>query len=165
MLKSHIDKLADYNHWANSLLLDTCRSQGDEVFEKEALSSFKSIGKTFLHIWDAQVIWLARIKGYSPTEFPSSQYNQAFQHIAHFFEEQNMLFANSVKLLEEPTLYTLCRYNDTKGNAHTQTISEIILHCINHSTYHRGQIVTMLRQHGANNIPSTDIISYYHLYN
>lgn len=163
MLKLHIDKLADYNHWANILLLDTCRSNGEELFEKEAPSSFNSIGKTFMHIWDAQVIWLSRINGYSPTEFPSAQYNQAFRHVAHFFEEQNVSFSSSVKLLEEPILYTLCHYNDTKGNSHSQTIGDILLHCINHSTYHRGQIVTMLRQHGLQCIPSTDLISFLKL--
>ena len=36
----------------------------------------------------------------------------------------------------------------------------MLQHTVNHSTYHRGQIVTMLRQAGANAV-STDFLLYF----
>jgi len=36
----------------------------------------------------------------------------------------------------------------------------MIMHCMNHSTYHRGQIITLLRELGATEIPGTDMIAY-----
>ena len=51
-------------------------------------------------------------------------------------------------------------YKDTRGNSHTNTHWEMIMHCMNHSTYHRGQIVTILREGGVTTIPSTDLIAY-----
>ena len=50
-------------------------------------------------------------------------------------------------------------YKNSKG-IQFSSYSETILHCINHSTYHRGQIITMLRQLGQNNLLSTDYITY-----
>ena len=32
---------------------------------------------------------------------------------------------------------------------------------MNHGTYHRGQLITMLRQTGVTNLPATDLIVYY----
>jgi uncharacterized damage-inducible protein DinB len=39
-------------------------------------------------------------------------------------------------------------------------LAPILQHVVNHSTYHRGQIATMLRQLGTKAIP-TDLIAYH----
>jgi uncharacterized damage-inducible protein DinB len=39
--------------------------------------------------------------------------------------------------------------------------SQTFQHLVNHGTYHRGQVVTMLRQLGAGTPPSTDLIAFY----
>jgi uncharacterized damage-inducible protein DinB len=37
-------------------------------------------------------------------------------------------------------------------------------HVVNHSTYHRGQLVTLLRQTGFTQLSSTDLATYYMLH-
>ena len=37
---------------------------------------------------------------------------------------------------------------------------QVVLHLVNHGSYHRGQVATMLRQAGIKP-PGTDLISYY----
>ena len=46
------------------------------------------------------------------------------------------------------------------GSEHRNHLWELLLHIVNHSTYHRGQITTMLRQLGARTI-ATDITRWY----
>jgi uncharacterized damage-inducible protein DinB len=49
-------------------------------------------------------------------------------------------------------------YQNTKKEQFKQPIYQVLLHMFNHSTYHRGQLVTMLRQLGVQKLPSTDFI-------
>ena len=51
-------------------------------------------------------------------------------------------------------------YGDTRGTAWEERLGRMLRHVVNHSSYHRGQVVTMLRQLGAVP-PSTDLIRYY----
>jgi uncharacterized damage-inducible protein DinB len=51
-------------------------------------------------------------------------------------------------------------YTDTRGNQHVTPLWQLMQHVVNHSTYHRGQITTMLRQVGATPMP-TDLIFFY----
>ena len=51
-------------------------------------------------------------------------------------------------------------YRNMKGEEFCQPLYQIIHHLFNHMTYHRGQLVTMLRQAGAEQIPGTDFIAW-----
>jgi uncharacterized damage-inducible protein DinB len=60
----------------------------------------------------------------------------------------------------EAFLLSPFKYNNLEGKEFTNTRAEAILHCVNHSSYHRGQLITMLRQLGFTQLFSTDYISY-----
>ena len=47
------------------------------------------------------------------------------------------------------------------GVRYAQPFSQTFQHLVNHGTYHRGQVVTMLRQLGVQGPPSTDLIAFY----
>jgi uncharacterized damage-inducible protein DinB len=49
------------------------------------------------------------------------------------------------------------------GTSYSSGRMEAIQHCMNHSTFHRGQLVTLLRQVGAAKLPATDFIAYCRL--
>jgi uncharacterized damage-inducible protein DinB len=51
-------------------------------------------------------------------------------------------------------------YQNTKKEQFKQPIYQMLLHMFNHGTYHRGQLVTMLRQLGIQKLPSTDFIEW-----
>ncbi|MEI9934102.1 MAG: DinB family protein [Ferruginibacter sp.] len=61
----------------------------------------------------------------------------------------------------EEALLQLFSYKTFKGDPFTQPLYEVVFHVFNHSTYHRGQLVTILRQLGVEKIPSTDLIVFY----
>src|ERR1700741_4923131 len=69
-----IKKHLAYNEWANTKVVDVLRSVDDHIFFQDNKSSFPSIAKTVLHIWDAQHIWLTRMQGGSMSKWPSASF-------------------------------------------------------------------------------------------
>lgn len=61
----------------------------------------------------------------------------------------------------EEQLDETVNYHTLKGDAFESFRWQMIQHCVNHSSYHRGQLITMMRQVGATSIPNTDMIAFY----
>lgn len=59
-----------YNVWANERLTGLFANLPEELADKTIESSFPSVKKTILHIWDAELIWLKRLKEEVITDFP-----------------------------------------------------------------------------------------------
>jgi uncharacterized damage-inducible protein DinB len=149
----------EYNHWANKRLLEHVLSLPGDFFTARADNSFDSIRKTFLHIWDAEYIWMARIEGKSFDTWPSALVNDD-EPISALLETslkwKDYSSSASVEELERKV-----DYGSIDGTPHSQKVFEILMHCMNHSTFHRGQVITMLRGFKVEGkIPSTDLITY-----
>jgi uncharacterized damage-inducible protein DinB len=50
-------------------------------------------------------------------------------------------------------------YQNTKGEAYQNTIKDIMFHIINHSSYHRGQVMMLVRNAGLEPIPTDYILT------
>jgi uncharacterized damage-inducible protein DinB len=66
---------------------------------------------------------------------------------------------NEIQLLFEYAAWADSRLTDFMGNTNTQPLYQQMQHKMNHSSYHRGQFVAMLKRFGAA-VVSTDLISY-----
>lgn len=157
-MKELLLKYVNYNHWANSRIAEVLRNIPEELLDQQLKSSFPSIRKTVHHIWDAEITWLARLKG-EPVSWPPTAgfinpaitgFVQASENFRLFAESKNDAYFGSA-----------CTYSNTKGDQFTNPVGYIIMHCMNHSTFHRGQIITMLHEVGRNTgLPATDLIAY-----
>jgi uncharacterized damage-inducible protein DinB len=163
MHKEVIDILvekAEYNVWANKRIVETISNLTLEQLVQKVESSFSGIYPTLFHLWNAENIWLERIKGISLPTWPTREVNDT-RNFENFINTSKLFLA----FLEENKnnkdfAFHEITYSNLKGDVLRNNVYEIVLHCLNHSTYHRGQIVTMLRQLGVNDIPSTDFITY-----
>lgn len=149
-----------YNLWATEILADMLTNLSEEQWEQELISSFPTIKLTVYHIWDAQSIWLYRIKGGEVAVWPSTQFTgskaeciagfvQSAQNLVEFFADKDSAF-----------LETKLHYKNMKMMEYTTPIEEIMFHTVNHATHHRGQIYTMLRQVGFTQLENSDLITY-----
>src|SRR4051812_4465983 len=66
---------AGFNVWANQLLLDAINALPEEKQKQEIESSFNSLYKTVLHMWDAESIWWQRVKLLERLNIPSESFN------------------------------------------------------------------------------------------
>jgi uncharacterized damage-inducible protein DinB len=139
-------ELYDYNTWANGKTLDSLEAISNEAFVAPMGGSFASIRDTVVHILGAEWIWWQRCIGERPKGLLDAA---SFPDVAslrerwHEIDDGYQAVINSADLDEEIT------YVNRHGNQYTYSIGRILLHNANHSTYHRGQVVTLLRQIGA----------------
>lgn len=157
-----IRTLYAYNRWASRLFLEAAAHLSAEELDRDLKSSFPSVRATLVHMLGAEWVWLERWLGRSPTAFPEAAELVDVPAIRARFEalwaDQEAFLAG----LGEADLSGPVSYRTMAGHAFTQPLSELLRHVVNHATYHRGQLTTLLRQlgHGA---PSTDLVAYYRL--
>jgi uncharacterized damage-inducible protein DinB len=151
---------AAYNSWANKLLLSAVEALPDEQQRTEIRSSFPSLFKTVLHMLDAESIWWQRIRLQEKIERPSETFTGNFSELRNLLLQQNGRWQEWVGSVNEHGLQHEFIYFNSKKERFKQPVHQMLLHLFNHGTYHRGQLVTLLRQLGVEKIPSTDFIEW-----
>ena len=156
-LISHLE----YNLWANERIGHLLMAQDDSILYAEQKSSFISIAKTIFHIWDAEVIWLTRIKGGNIADWPSKNFTGGKPEMLKGLINTSTELLQFVKEKGEPFQQEKIIYKNMKGDSYENSVEEILFHLVNHGTYHRGQIITLLRTSGVAQVVSTDLIAWF----
>lgn len=149
-----------YNFWANELTVNWLKDKPLDLLDREVPSSFPSLRSTLLHVWSAQDIWLHRLQGNSPTQFIAATFAGSNSQLLEGLMDNSTAFKNYINKREPEYFSQRIEYTHTTGVPFAQFTSEIIQHCMQHSTYHRGQIVTIARNLGLTDPPKTDYIEY-----
>ena len=141
-----LQELFRYNQWANDRVFDTvCRLTVNE-FTRDLSNSFPSVRDTLTHIVWAEWIWLQRWKGTSPRQvFDATEFPHANALKARWFElkaEQHTFLGG----IAVERLSAVVAYVNLQGQTWRYPLWRQMYHVVNHSTYHRGQLTTMLRQ-------------------
>lgn len=162
-MKTILNDYTNYNYWANKKICDLLLSLDESIIEKDILSSFRTIKETIYHVWGAEWLWLLRIEfdGSSLIQSPIKDFNGSFKEAIESFHKVSDEIIKLVSDTDEKELTRRITYQNLAGKEFTSVFYEIIMHCMNHSTFHRGQIITMLRNAGVTNLFSTDLITYY----
>ncbi|MEO6038616.1 MAG: DinB family protein, partial [Saprospiraceae bacterium] len=151
---------AYFNVWANRRLVDWLRDQTPELLEKETPSSFPSLKQTFLHIWSAEKVWMERLQQVPILGFLQLTFQGSSEEVLDGLLGNAEELAAYINSLDAPDLDLECDFRLLNGTEDRRPRSEMILHCLQHSTYHRGQIVTMARALGLTDPPNTDYMRY-----
>lgn len=154
MKERHI-RYAQYNLWANRKLVNLLAKLDNTVVEREIVSSFPSIRKTVLHNWGAERGWLSRLKEEKPT-FRTQDFKGTINEVYAAWTRESEAFLRFIEEVEVAWFNQNFPFKSKEGKEVQIPAGEIIHHVFNHATYHRGQIVTMLRQCGVENIGSMD---------
>lgn len=163
-MKNLLLRYVKYNYWANQRLLEFIAANcTEEQLQMELVSSFPGIRKTLLHTWGAESIWLMRLQGTSPGTWTWMEFKGTQAELQSQFLENDQHWIDFVESKDENYLQGMFAFKTLDGTEHTSSRSEAIHHCMNHSTFHRGQLVTLLRQAGATKLPATDFIAYCRL--
>jgi uncharacterized damage-inducible protein DinB len=149
-----------YHAWASERIAETLKQVDDAIVYKEHKSSFASIAKTLLHMWDAEIVWLKRFEGVNLIEWPSKKFSGNKQSLIEGYVASAKAIKTFIETAGDKKLHGKFSYKTMKGDPFEDIIEDTIYHVVNHGTYHRGQIVTMLRESGVSEILSMDIIIY-----
>jgi uncharacterized damage-inducible protein DinB len=146
-MKPYFLKLYQYNQWANNRVLNTLKTQ--QVSDSKILEIMG-------HIVAAQLLWLHRVKHLPPPDVKlwgtyslnelSSMSDSACRQWLQFVQERD-------------TFNEELSYANYKGEPYTNNVESIMIHLVNHSSYHRAQVALLLRQKGYEPV-NTDFITY-----
>lgn len=154
-----IRELLNYHCWANDRILTAAEAISVEEYRRDMGSSFPSIQATLAHLMSAEAIWLSRWNGETlPIVRPEDvDTPAAARERWRSLEEQLRSFIGGLTQEELGRVHTI---RTSAGKEFRHSLGEMLYHLFNHGTYHRGQVVTLLRQMGAE-ASSTDLILYY----
>jgi uncharacterized damage-inducible protein DinB len=159
-MKKQLIQLTQYNYWANKQLIKLLEKIPAEYNDTEIKSSFGTLKKTVYHIWDAEFIWLERLKGNNIKNWPSKQYK--FEASIKQMLETSKSLIDWAKNYDEILLSSKIVYRDQKNRKKSSTNLNVFFHTVNHSTFHRGQAVGIIRSLGySGKIKATDMMTFF----
>ena len=160
MTKKYLLELADYNIWANDKLTDWLSQISVEQFEQPLVGSFKNIHETTLHIVAAEQIWHQRLVN-NVSEWLGITFEGDRTMMLEIWKKTSYDLKTYILDLPEEKLIENFAFNTRDGVPHYMERYKALAHNFNHSTFHRGQLITLLRQVGFTGVGSTDLINYY----
>ena len=156
-----LQTMIDYHYWARNQLLDAVAALTPEQYNRDLGSSFRSVRDTLTHTYGAEFFWYLRWHGESPTRLlPSDTFADLDALKSAWIDHERKMRA-FVDGLNDADVDRVIEFKMLNGAPAAAPIGQMVQHVVNHASYHRGQVTTMLRQLGAAPAKSMDMIAYF----
>ena len=155
-----IQQLFAYNAWANQRTVAGCESISNEQFLRQVGGSFGSVRNTMAHIMDVEWLYHERWQGRAPSSFPKAENYSNLSDIKARWKSIDADVNRYVGSLSAHGLTRVLEFRNAKGTLLRHSLWETMQHLVNHSTYHRGQVTTLLRQLGGT-AQASDMIYFF----
>lgn len=140
----------EYDYWANDRYVKALI---------EMPSPPEKAVKILGHILFAMDVWLARLKKEDLSRFPTPYPSYNLAECQQKLEELHGKWRGYLSGLGPDGLSEKIDYTNTQGKRFEQVVQNVLVHVVNHSHYHRGQLATLIAQGGGKR-PETDYIGY-----
>jgi uncharacterized damage-inducible protein DinB len=148
-----------YTTWATTRLLNAVADLSAEELGRNFGTADKSVLGTLVHIYRAERIWLARIQQGSPATPWAQPEDEQMSTLATEWPSLHARWKSWANDLSDPEVDRLVEYSDLRGNPSAEPVWQLVLHVVNHSTHHRGQVSGFLRALGKSP-PQLDLIRF-----
>jgi uncharacterized damage-inducible protein DinB len=155
-----VRELFSYNAWANRRMFEALAALPTEEYQRDLKCSFGSIHGTLAHIVGAEQLWLARWRGHQSPALLKASEVPSLGGLREVWEGVEAERGAYLRGLTDDALGTRITVKTTGGGEFVHTLQQTLQHTIDHSSYHRGQIVTLLRQLGVKP-PSTGLMAFH----
>ena len=159
MLAREAEDHLRYNRWATLRLLDAYLRVGAADATRATGGSFASLRDNLLHILWVDHLWLARLHGSPPPPQPEPDRYPDAAALRLEWEPLLQRWVTTASQWTDAELAQVVRYHNSEGRDCESTVQQIVLHLVNHDTYHRGQLAHRMRALGIQP-PATDLIVY-----
>ncbi len=160
MDKNDIQLLYEYNRWANVRVLRAVSALTRDQFTQDLGGGYRTVRDTLVHIMSGEWIWLMRWEGTSPQALPDPAEFPSPDLVRTKWAGIERQQAEFVKTITDESLSRVITYVNTRGETWQYPLAHMMQHLVNHSSYHRGQVSLMLRQLGAEAVP-TDFLVFF----
>lgn len=157
-MKILLTQLSSYHLWANNIIIERIEKLTEDLQQQPVVSSFGSINETLYHLWNAEHTWWQRLKLQEIIVPIDESVKGDFRKLSGGLMAQSKQWQEWITAAQEHMLDHEFIYYNSKKEKFKQKVYEVLLHVFNHGTYHRGQLVSILRQLEVGAIPPTDFI-------
>ena len=161
MTHEELTVLLDYHYWARDRLLDAVDRLSPDEFRRDLGSSFGSVRDTLVHTMSAEWVWCSRWEGQGPSVHLAAEDFETIQDIRARWEAEEQRVRDFVRRLGTDGVSRVIEYAPFGEGSMREVFWKMLQHVVNHGSYHRGQVTTMLRQLGAEPPKSQDLITFY----
>lgn len=161
MEKKYFNTLASFNHWADTIAIAWLQQINDQQWEQIISSSFSSIRQTALHIASAEKVWVEFWQQAPAPIYLSTQFKGTKAELIDIWTTSSASLTDFVHQYPEEKLQSSITFRYPRGGEAQMEFWQTVSHVVNHTTYHRGQLVTLLRQAGFSGFSSTDLATYF----
>ena len=154
------ETLLNYDAWAHEQVKGHALNLNEEQFHRDLGDGVGNLVGKLKHLLWAEEVWMRRVKGESPDSSLSvpdfGSPTALYEHWdaarnGHFSRLRSEIQANPGKIIS---------YQTTRGESHEQPLWQIAMHVVNHGTFHRGQVSSMMRRLTGNPVP-LDMILFH----
>src|SRR5262245_66407521 len=153
--------LLDYHYWARGRVLVAAADLTPEQWTRDLRSSFPSVRDTLVHVFSSEWVWYSRWQGQSPSVHLSSQEFSDVEVLRQRWREQEVNVRRFVDDLGDSGVTRVLEYRALSGQPASSPFWQIVEHLVNHASYHRGQVTTLIRQLGGRPPENLDMITFY----
>ena len=155
-------RLIAFHYWARNRMLDAVEQLTAEQFTRDVGGSFGSVRNTVVHTFSAEYVWLSRWKGETPAAgmLDPERFSDVVAIRRAWADHEAKLHA-FFKPLDEDAVQKVMAYKTLAGLESAAPLWQMLQHVVNHASYHRGQVTTLLRQLGAAPPKGMDLITFY----
>ena len=158
--KSTAAMLARYNQWANRVIFDAVAALPPGEPEKPRTSLFRNMVHTLNHNYVIDRIFQAHLEGrshgYTARNTPD---HPPLAELRRSQEEVDAWYVRWADRIAEPALDETLRFEFVGGGEGAMTRGQMLLHVVNHTSYHRGFVADLFYQVPARP-PITDLTVY-----
>lgn len=140
--------LCAYNQWANARYFESLAQLPAERLTQPLVSSFPTLLATLHHLVGVEWAWLSRWRGVSPNEGPAWYREPTLAALRAGLDRVERERFDFLDGLTDAQLGVRIEYRLLGGSAASGQLGVLIQHAVNHSTFHRGQLATLMRQVG-----------------
>ena len=145
---SVLKELFAHNYWARDRQLQACAALSGEQFLRPLGNSFPSVRDTLAHLLAVEWLCLERWRGRSPRVLLPSEDFPTLATLCHRWNTVEQEMMRYLAELTEGALEEPITCVGTRGNTWTYSLWRMMVHLLEHQTYHRGQVTSLLRQLG-----------------
>ena len=164
MNKKYFIELADYLCWADNKVISWINAINEQQWNQQACSSFNSIRNTAVHMVSAEKIWIDFWTRVDSPVYLSAQFEGSKKDLTDIWLRTSARLQEFIDKYPEEKYQDLVRVGKPNGEVAQMSFWRTFPHMVNNTSYHRGQIVTLLRQAGFSDLSNTDLFTYYNLY-
>ncbi|MCC9022154.1 DinB family protein [Bacillus nakamurai] len=152
-------QLYEYNTWANQQIFSRLKELPKDVYRQEVESVFPSIAGVLAHVYLSDVGWIDVFSGKRLEDTLRSAEERKEEIVSKDIEEMEEMFfelSDRYKSFLQPdeNINQPLVIEHPSGDVMKTSVSDMVLHVVNHGTYHRGNITAMLRQMGYASVPT-----------